>query len=891
MKGKKLIWLLPLSAAMLLAGCNPGTDEPASSDVTPTTSETPTPSSSETPTPSSSEASTSEEDVTHREGFNHSLAEGAVTRSYDERFDKIVEDFSGETPSGTTTGTLHNGVLREVVDSNLTSFQNSSDAAIFKMASSTFEGDKTILGQSSVGFKMRVIEGKLPIKDLILGIRGGDGIPVYPVSLSNAIDPDGEKLPELTNEFQDILIDVGASVNDENAVYEGTTTNVLTNAIGFHLYVKGDAKVSAVVEIEEVYFVKGADKTSIDKFDRDTLSKSPNVYWGPTDCADALFVKKGVKLGKDQNYTTKEFDEEEKSYSHIVLNAMGDLSGASVSVTYDDEASTVKTLPFASLKAQGDKAVVNAIDGAYSDLAIDLTAFEGPEGAKVKKVSLTNAKDAELQIGRVFLTNFQVPDLNKRYPSINTETAVTFDNFNRNFSSLSDNWDASSADEKNVAAGINGFVSYKNGDKISTSDGHLNLPGTVGDDYDEVTIGSTHVLNNAQYLVFSIKGEEGYDLNNFRIEMNGKAALYFNSALAMEGVKTYGDETYTSPYVTADGFTWYIIDLAQNDRTASDLLAIYYTGEKAIQIDSIFYANGWSVADVRDGSANTAELSLNAKDGTYAGNAGPSTYAKYFAFSVKGDGEKATLHSFRVQHNGGDYQWIKDGKIDVYDSTGKKVNGDTVIPAEGETYYVDITSDAFSKTGDGWSHLFLGMQDEEGSVTLEKIFMASDGYAFASKAAFEATGNNDNYGYCGGWDVTAHADRLMFTVSADKTCDLANFRVEKAGSAPIFASNVPGMLKNLDGTNFDLTSKIGGPNTGTDNDGNPVDETVTVILDLKVAGIDLQKGDVIHFHNDIASGKTMKFGAATAYSDDYPVAAALANYNQVWAVTPATPAE
>lgn len=883
MKGKKLIWLLPLSAAMLLAGCNPGTEEPASSDVTPTTSETPAPSSSENPS--------SEEGVTHRAGFNRSLAEGAVTRSYDERFDKIVEDFSGETPNGTTTGSLHDGVLREVVDSNLTSFQNSPDAAIFKMASSTFEGDKTILGQSSLGFKMRVIEGKLPIEDLVLGIRGGDGIPVYPVSLKDAIDSDGEKLPELTDEFQDIMIDIGASVDDENAVFEGTETKVLTGGIGFHLYVKNDANVSAVIEIEEVYYVKGTDKTYIDKFDRDVLSKSDSVYWGPTDCADALFVKKGVKLAKDQSYTTKEFGDEEKAYSHIVLNAMGDLSGASVAVTYDDADSTVKTLPFASLKAQGDKAVVNAIDGAYSDLAIDLTAFGGPEGAKVKNVSITNTKDAELQIGKVFLTNFQVPELNKRYPSINTETAVTFDNFNRDFSSLGGDWNASAADEKNINAGINGFISYNNGDKISTSNGHLNLPGTVGSDYDEVTIGSKHVLDNAQYLVFSIKGQEGFDLSLFRFEIGKQKALYFNAALAMEGVKTYGDETYTSPYTTDDGFTWYIIDLAQNGLVAGDLMNIYYTGEKDIQIDSIFYANGWSVANVRDGWANTNEISLNAKDGVYAGNAGPSTYAKYFAFTVKGDGEKATLHSFRVQHNGGDYKWIKDGALDVYDSTGKKVDQNTVIPAAGETYYVDVTTDAFAQTGDGWTHLFLGMADEEGSITLEKIFMAAEGYSFASKAAFEATGGTGNYGYCGGWDVTAHADRLMFTVSSDKTCDLANFRVEKAGKDPVFASAVPGMLKNLDGTNFDLSTKIGGPGTGADDKGNPVDETVTVILDLKAAGIDVQKGDVIHFHNNIESGKKMSFGAATAYSDDYPVAAALANYNQVWAVTPATPAE
>lgn len=172
MKGKKLLFgMLPLSAAMILAACNPSV--PASSSSNPASEETPS-SEIVTPTPTSSE--TSKEEVTHREGLNKTLAEGAVTRDYDERFDKTIEDFSGESLNGVSDATRHNAFLREVVDSNLPDFQNSPDAAIFKMAAGALDGDKTLLGSSIVHLSMRVTEGKLPLKDLVFAIRPSDDI-------------------------------------------------------------------------------------------------------------------------------------------------------------------------------------------------------------------------------------------------------------------------------------------------------------------------------------------------------------------------------------------------------------------------------------------------------------------------------------------------------------------------------------------------------------------------------------------------------------------------------------------------------------------------------------------------------------------------------------------
>ncbi len=877
MKGKKILGLLCLSAAMLLASCGSSTPTPTSSEVPPTSSEVPpTPSTSEVPpAPSSETESDSEskpEEITHREGLNKTLAEGAITRTYDERFDTIVEDFSGETLLGTTDGESHDGYLREVVDSNLGSFQNSPGAAIFKMASSTFDGDKTLIGQSTINIKMRVAEGKLTLKDLILGIRPGNDndANVYPISLADAVDGDQEKLPELTNEYQTLSISVSESIGDEDTVFPGTELKVLSSALGFHLYVKSGSNVSAVVEIAEVSYSKGDSTVVIDDFKREKIAGNDRVYWGPTDCADAVLVRKGVKLSDGKKYTTPVLSDKQKGYTHVVIDALGDLTGASVEVTYDDTASTVKSLPFASLKAQGDNGVANAVNGAYSPLAVDLTAFAGPEGAKAKTITIKNTGAKELQIANIFMTSFEEPRLDKKYPHLNTDTAVTFDNFERNIASLDADWTKSAADERNVNAGINGFVSYSNGENISTSDGALHLPAT--DNYDEVTIGSSHVLKDAQYIVFSIKGEEGFDLSNFRFKLTDTGSeIWFNSAMAMEGVKTYGDAAISSPYVTDAGYTWYVVDLNYHNATAADLIHMYYTGTKAISISSIFYANSFAALDGRP-SENVKTGEIDLADYAWVGNVGPFVKSRYLGFTVKGDGV-ATLKSFRVELNGSTV-WIKDGNLSVCNSLGSKVTGDEVIPTDDTTYYVDLAGDNFGATGDGWTHLHVGgLEGATGKVTFSRLFMADAGVGAEAVSGANVTCEAGGYGYLGGYTAATHVDWFEVSVGGNEVSDLSQFRIEvvPAGGASTiyYAKDHPGMLKDVYGNALDLTTKA--------------KDYVGFALDLSVLSISLEKGDTVHFHHSCdTAGWNVKF-SAWAISEEVPYETALSSYVEAWA--------
>lgn len=880
MKSKKAVWvMLPLSAAMLLASCGPEQPTPSSSEINPTTSEVNPASedkgSADTPTPTPSSEPDSHESIDHRNGLVKELAEGALTRSFDQRFDQSVEDFTGESLSGASDATIHKGILREVVDSNLESFQNSPNAAIFKMASAGTVGDPTLLGQGSLHFKMRLAEGKLPLSDIVLGIRPSDDNSdhVYPIVLSEALNADSEANPELSGEFQDISVSIGSSIEDEATVFPGTELAVLTNAVGFHLYVKADAEVSAVIEIEEVSFRKGDAVTVIDDFSRSEIAGNPNVYWGPTDCADAVLIRRGLSLAKGQKYTTAALSEDAAGKTHVVFSALGDLSGTKVTVKYDDSAETTDTKAFADL------GIANAVNGAYANLAIDLSKFSAPEGAKPKTITLENAGDGEVQISNVFMTSFEVPDLNKAYPSINATTAVTFDNFERNFASLGSDYGASNSDPRNTGAGIYHFLSYSHGDKISTSDGALHLPGTEegnDGDYDNVNIGSSHVLNGAKYIVFSIKGEEGFDLSGFRFKMSDSGKeVSFGTALAMEGVKTYNDETYQTPYEDENGFKWYVIDLALNGIAAGDTMLMYYTGVKNIDIDSIFYANDFFAYQEKNETQGDAEKDLG--DYVYLGGIAAEG-ADYFTATLKGDGT-ATLDTFRPKFNNQSL-WIKDDAVNVYDASGRKVGKDEVIPETETTYYFDIRT-GFPQEGDDWCHLEAGKYDASekdcGKVTLVALGTAKKGVKVDANGAKEVTWADETdataYQYVSGWDASIDAKKMVLHVEGDGTNNLSLFRIQqmRAGAeVKLVWANAGTLLKKLDGSAFD-------PNTVIDSEG------VDLVIDLAGAGFDVKAGDVIHFHINRTAVGSLNFGAAKAIAEVAPASMAVGQYVQTWA--------
>ena len=314
MKKKSLIALLAV-ASMILVGCGKG-KKPSSSE----TSETEPPTEE---TSTGGETSGGEQ-VTHQNPFVSTVENPTTTRQYREEFDEMIEDFSSATPSGETTGEFNKSFLRVLVDSADVNEPTSPDAAIYKMS----RGNYQIASFEGIGFRMRKVgNGFLNLSNLVLGLRGDDAFKVFGINLAEALNPDGEPLPELTSEFQDVIVSPGQSIEDANTVYElaaggNSETNVLDQILGFHLFAL-DEECSAVVEIEKVFLVNAGEVTDLDVFAREDVTRAdPTCWWrGST----GFIVQKGVTLDGGKKYTTKAVEKGE--YENLVMNVMGDTSG------------------------------------------------------------------------------------------------------------------------------------------------------------------------------------------------------------------------------------------------------------------------------------------------------------------------------------------------------------------------------------------------------------------------------------------------------------------------------------------------------------------------------------------------------------------------------------
>ena len=855
MKKKTIVWALLPVAALLVAcgGSNSSSSQPASSSSASASSSQPASSasssaasssasqssassqssaaSSESSQSQSSEissqssqsqsSSSSQEPVEHLEGYAP-VSSAIETRDFDERFDVMVDDFSGDAIQGTTTGTLHEGYLRALVDSNLDSFPNTTDGAIYKAASGSYEAMN--FGANGIGFKMRVSRGRLGLANLRLELRGGDGYQTYRINLNEARNSDNEELPELTNEFQDILINPGQTIEDENTVYknlDGTDSEqtVLGMILGFHL-VANDLEVGAEIEIEEVFTYSGVNRVVLDDFNRADVSRVPDAWWGGS--ASGFIVRRGVALGTGKTYMTPALADKQ----YLVITAMGDSS----SVTFTGyDAQGEELIDFAWSEALGvNNPLVPLANGGYGNYAINLAQLSG--NGILSHVAIT--ANSGVEIAGVFLTSFEVPQLDLVYPHIAVTSVL--DTFDRNIASLSPDWDASAAIQANIEAGVTGFVSYNHGDQIYTENGSLHLPAAASPDYAQVTIGYADELLdvNAKYVVIAAKGE---DLNLMRFKFRGGGSdteVWFNAGLANEGVKAYGNNQIPSPYVDNGGFTHYVFNLAQNGLGVTGIFDLYYTGENPAEIGSIYFANDdFSLFETGRQACQVGD-ELDLTNYAWVGNM-HAPDARFFGIEIA-EASDADYMSLRVE-KGGSAIWLKDGVLKAYFADGTLVDPTAAIPATGTTIYVDMESAPFPAENDGYVHLHVG-GGFTGIVKFANFIAAMDGFAksFGGSDPVTTTGG---YVYCGGFLIDAAYDYLSITVKATGTnMTFDSLRIESPdGSLAYFNNPNTCPALHLDGT----------PVSGSDV---IPEEGVTVVVDVANSWISLAAGQRLHVH-------------------------------------------
>lgn len=844
MKKSLLFVSISLVALLGITSCNNNSNDssstsPVSSSTTVTSSSTTNPSSTTTPASSSSSTTPSGFEDDTPKPTEENLPEGTVVRDYNPAFDTMVDDFSGETSTGTLsdTGATYQSkpylkvALHSKWDEGTTSdsermVPTTPDRAIYKMATGTYD----LVSMDAIGFRVRLAKGSTPIalSNLIFGCRGADTVQVYPINLANAVDADSSPLEEIGYEYKDLMISVKNSV-DDNVMYanpDGTASSlqVTSTMLGFHLYATGDFKGD--IEIEEVFAIKGSTRTVIDNFNRATVGNGlENAYW-----AGSTGTIEGRRAVINEGGSYKVSKADATPAANVALSVKGDSTGLKVTPVKanGDEGTAVA---WSELKDSEGKALPTILKNTYASYVVDIE--KSGLGSDVVGVKLSST--TEVSVNKVFLTDL-VDVVAQDYPAI--ERTGVFDNFNRTQNSFTSDWDASATDPIVVNAGLNGCVSYNGAELISIGNGALKLGAT--DDYINFVEGSKTGVEGAKYLVFRMKTEG--TLDNFRIMVdNMSQPIYFNDWYAAPG--TLSKDT---PYVdSTSGYSLYVIDLEESGLgSMKDQITFFYTGTADLFIDEVFYANDMSrETEVVSAKLNEADLvaDFSTGDYVYVGNCyvGDSDIV---AVTLKGDGE-TTLEAIRFEL-GGKQAWFKDGIVDVH---GDLIDYTTALPTEDVTYYIPLRANGLEK-GDGTLHIHAGAYNGiKGSLTITAL--GTYNYVPNTKVVMaenkEVSNNAYNY-ICGNDGHIAGPKYLTMVV----TGDLSTMRIADAAGNEWWAKD--GKIILADGSVLDAST--------------PFAEETTIVIDLVATG--LSNNVQIHIHNGGAVDTTVTYKSITLTADN-----------------------
>ncbi len=768
MKKKNVVTLLALFAmAGGLVACGDKTSETPTDTARPTETTKPTepnpdkgydnlaPDLSNDPVPAPTKDAAEEE----------SLAEGAEVRSYQSASDAMVNDFSAPAADDAFTGDATQvkvPYLHVRVNTSNDVAPVSEDASIYKAATGAYDIDKGY----SIGFRMRLADSKtIDNNHLVLALRGSDDYKTFPIALSKAKDPDGEALPALSDEYQEFVISPMATLENEETPYatkDGgySSLKVLDEILGFHLYAAGNA--DCTIDIESVFLRKeGTEDVILDNFEHAKPNDGdPNLWW--RDSTGEIIHRHAVI--KNAGTFTQSFTADQK-LSNVVLNIKGDTTGTSVSFI---EGSNVTTKTWADLKNSEGNAVASALKNSYNPLVINLEK-SGFTGA-VTAIRITST--TEVSVNQIFFSDL-VSRIAEEYPVIDVRNRKVFDDFNRNQTGINGDYEASNASEVVKNAGLDYVLSYNNGDKIAIDGSKAVIDATTlaADDYVNLKIGSDkHARTNEDFLVFSMKMEDGATMDNFRFVDNG------NPYYANDWKAGYGVRSLDTPYASENGFSLYVLDLAEMGAAVSNTMDLYYSGTGKFMIDEIFFANEYLDLE-QVGEAKTVNKKFESLAG-YAGGDGFNTAAPVVGITLKGDGEEATLETVRFAY-AGDVRWVKDHQI--FNQYGHEIDAKHVISAEGETFYISIEDSGWEYDGtekEFYAHF--GNETAKGSIELVSFA------GFTAKATEYNLGienkatNADGYtsiGWLGNKRTSADQLYLKLKVKGDGKATLDNLRI------------------------------------------------------------------------------------------------------------------
>lgn len=861
MKKKSLLFVL--FGTLVVAGCNnsTSTSNPSSLNSQSTSSVkvpslTSTSTSTSTSTPGKvSTSSSNGVTINHIAPLVKGIENPSTTREFNSAYDTMLEDFSGASINGTTeNGVNVNSHLRILVDSNDPVFPSTTDASIYKMATGTY----AIESYEGIGFRMRKTgEGTLDYSNLTLALRGDDSYDVFEISLADALDTDADSLPSLTEEYQDIIIAPGQSLEDDTTEYvikdsDGTLSGVkvLDKILGFHLYANGEC--AQMLEIENVFLINAGEKTILDNFDRLTVNKTDDTCWWRD--STGFIVRDGINLNNSAKYTIENpdgFVDKE----NIVLTVLGDTTGTTI--TPITAAGKGTPINWADLKDNNNMAVSNAVNGAYYSFVIN---FANSNIDNTELIGLEISSTTDMDIAQIFTSNLKEKEALTMYPHLDTANAVVFDSYTRIQNSIDTTYETASVNQVVLDAGLYYFIAYK-GASDSFVDGDALVLNSTSEEYTQITEASNNARSNQKYMVFSMKLLDGATLDNFRIN-GGNEVVFANNWYAGSGLKSIPSDLASYPYVDSDGYAYYIIDLAESGIEITDALDIYYTGTGTIMIDSIFFANEYK-NEQKQTLVN--ELSTVTLTGGYSyvyGGKGV-TSAKYYLV-VKGDGS-ATLDSFRLEHNGSTI-FANNGLV-IYNEDGSIHDYTQPLSAEATTLYIDLAKSGFIVDSTEDFHMHLDGSGPTGTIEIsERGFVYDAGYSKEISTGGTADFTDASYKYVWGGYFSGATEKVAITLSGDGTASLETLRIEYNGST-IYANN--GLkLYYTDGTEVDYTAVVS-------------TESTTIYVDLIESGFTLGTASDIHIHlgsDPSTKNGVLTFTSVTEVAESIPYSVAISQY-------------
>lgn len=797
--------ILTLSTALLLSmglvACGTGTtSEKPSSQAT---------SETQTSNPNTSSEQVTSKPVTTNGGgdvqqekmpvYYKDLNAGARTRKYNADYDLMLNDFTSETLvgeiSGDATQVKKNYLKVSIESSHEESYPNSDDKSIYKQARK-----ENIASYDGIAFRMRLVKGKLPLENLVLGLRGDDSFKIFELKLSDALDNDGEAVKELTSEYQDIIVSPKMSLDQEvykNKDGSDTTTKVIDTIVGFHLYVQGD--IHAMIEIESIYGISGATKTTFEDFNHvKTNDAADDTWW--KDSTGYIVSKSVVGI---ENGSYKLLPQQDVSeYANVVLSLTADSNKLSLVPVYENKDGT--PIAWTALKDDQNTALVDPVNGCYGAYVINIVNsginVEGLKGLKL-------VYETEVSLNTIFMTNMQEKEAATTFPILNTENAVVFDNFNRTQGQLDSSYDTAAVNPVVTEAGLNwAYTDAASVEDITISDGAAKIKNTK-QDFTKLDEGTKATVSNQRYMVVSTKVEDGATYDNFRITMSDKT-VYYNDWYAAQGIKSSSE---LNPYVK-DGYTWNVIDLELMEWKADAKMVIYYTGAGTLSIDTIFFCddiNAVSSLVPTSFPGETAKVMDSTNSSHQWLSAGLNSGSKYIQLKYVGNGQD-DLASFRLESTGGENQPIfaNAGTLKMF-VNGEAIDSTFVAPAETETVMIidleasgwtDFNSEVTLVLGD-WAKGYMDVK--ECNMLKPKEALAWNNIAFD-----EASGNINvsasEHGFC---YVGNFKDpkQLRIKFKGDGVVDLASFRLENTETHEFVAANSGNLKMYVNGEAIDST--------------------------------------------------------------------------------------